>query len=276
MAALEAALANGQFVLHYQPIFVLSTRRVIGVEALVRWQQPERLVPPDDFLPVAEATGFITTLGDWALREAARQLLLWDEGGLRLNYVSVNVSPVQLQDDAYADSVLAAITDTGIEPGRVLLEITESVSIADAERAAAALNWLARVGARVALDDFGTGSSNLASFQRLPLAVLKIDRSFVNHIMESARDRSIVQFVTGLAKANGLATVAEGIETQEQLDVLTGLGGDYGQGWLVSKALAPDALLTAFESGRLVANSPTRQMLERSERFAIERTGKPF
>ncbi|MEM5437340.1 sensor domain-containing phosphodiesterase [Paraburkholderia diazotrophica] len=243
---------NGEFSLHFQPITSSQTRGVVGVEALIRWQHPVHgLVPPSMFIPLAESVGLINYLGNWVLKAACMQLIRWDAQGIRLQYVAVNVSPQQFRDPRFKESVREAIALTGIDPRRLVFEITESLLMHDPQHATTLLEELTGLGIRFAVDDFGTGYSSLAYLQRFPLAKLKIDRSFVENLLTSRNDQAIVSAVVGLAQTLDLELVAEGVETEEQRNLLTEMGCDHIQGWLVCKALPSEELAQRFESRAL-------------------------
>ncbi|MDR5757552.1 EAL domain-containing protein [Caballeronia sp. LZ035] len=252
-ADLYEAVRNGEFSLYFQPITKILTGAVVGVEALMRWNHPVHgLVPPSTFIPLAESIGLINYLGNWVLKAACMQIVQWDAIGIRLDYVSVNVSPQQFRDKRFTAAVQEALALTGIDARRLVFEITESLLMHDPEEATGLLEALTAVGIRFAVDDFGTGYSSLAYLQRFPLSKLKIDRSFVENIVTSRNNRAIVGAVVGLAQSLGLELVAEGVETEAQRDLLAGLGCDHIQGWLISHALPSDELARSFQSNTLV------------------------
>ena len=243
---------NGEFSLHFQPITSSASGGVVGVEALIRWQHPlHGLVPPSTFIPLAESVGLINYLGNWVLKAACMQLMQWDTQGITLEYVAVNVSPQQFRNPRFKESVKEALELSGVDPRRLVFEITESLLMQDPEHATVLLEELAALGIRFAVDDFGTGYSSLAYLQRFPLSKLKIDRSFVENLLTSHNDRAIVSAVVGLARTLGLELVAEGVETQAQRELLKKLGCDHIQGWLVCKALPSDELARRFETHSL-------------------------
>ncbi|WP_176052648.1 putative bifunctional diguanylate cyclase/phosphodiesterase [Paraburkholderia caribensis] len=243
---------NGEFSLHFQPITSSQSHGVVGVEALIRWQHPVHgLVPPSMFIPLAESVGLINYLGNWVLKAACMQLIRWDIQGIRLQYVAVNVSPQQFRDPRFKESVREAIALTGIDPHRLVFEITESLLMHDPQHATALLEELTGLGIRFAVDDFGTGYSSLAYLQRFPLAKLKIDRSFVENLLTSRNDQAIVSAVVGLAQTLDLELVAEGVETEAQRELLTEMGCGHIQGWLVCKALPSEELAQRFASRAL-------------------------
>jgi diguanylate cyclase len=241
--ALHRALDRGEFRVFYQPAVDLSTGEVIGVEALVRWQHPERgLVGPDQFIALTEETGLIVPLGSWVLREACRQWKRWEESGTPAPRMSVNLSARQLGQPDLVDVVAEALQETGMEPGRLSLEITESTVLADTEPALAALEALKRIGVRISLDDFGTGYSSLALLKRIPVDELKVDRSFVAGLGLDPQDSPIVSTVIGLAEALGLAAVAEGVETSAQAEELRRIGCLYAQGFYFARPQPADRM----------------------------------
>ncbi len=251
-ADLYDGVRNGEFSLHFQPISSSQTSAVVGVEALIRWRHPVHgLVPPATFIPLAESIGLINYLGNWVLKAACMQLVAWDLQGFPLQYVAVNVSPQQFRDPRFTQSVRDAIALTGIDPRRIVLEITESLLMQDPAYAKTLLEELTEFGIRFAVDDFGTGYSSLAYLQRFPLAKLKIDRSFVENLLTSRNDRAIVSAVVGLAQTLELELVAEGVETEAQRELLTEMGCDHIQGWLVCKALPSEELAQRFEARQL-------------------------
>jgi diguanylate cyclase (GGDEF)-like protein/PAS domain S-box-containing protein len=252
-ADLRRAIERGELAVHYQPQLELLTGRIAGWEALVRWRHPERgLIPPPTFLSIAEERGLITQIGNLVLEEACRQAKEWQEerhptADTSLN-MSVNISARQLQrPDELVREVVRILEQTGLAPDTLVLEITESLIMEDAEYNVDVLGRLKDLGVQVAVDDFGTGYSNLAYLKRFPMDMLKVDKSFVNGLGEKPEDTAIVEAVISLARALGLRTVAEGIETSGQLERLRDLGCELGQGYYFSRALpayeASDLLL---------------------------------
>lgn len=242
-AELQRALANNDFVVHYQPIVDLATTRIVGVEALVRWMHPERgLISPADFMPMAEETGLIVPLGRWVLEEACRAARLFCSCRTDIG-MSVNLSQKQLQQPALVSEVRAVLEGSGVAPGRLTLEITESVVMEDATATVAVLNQLRRLGMRLAIDDFGTGYSSLSHLRQLPIDVLKLDKEFVDGIASGARDAVLPRTVIEMANALGLRTVAEGIETTEQLESLRQANCELGQGYLFGKAIPAEQMV---------------------------------
>jgi diguanylate cyclase (GGDEF)-like protein len=244
---LHRAIERNELRLHYQPIFNLADGRITSLEALVRWEHPEKgLVPPMQFIPLAEDTGLIVPIGKWVLEEACRQMREWQTAyagaGAENLAVSVNVSARQLQDPRLLADVEHAVQAAGLDPQRLQLEITESVVMQEPEATVVKLNALKGLGIKLAVDDFGTGYSSLAYLKRFPIDVLKIDRAFVAGLTQGGHDAAIVQTVIGLARALGLRTTAEGIEEQAQWSLLEQLGCDQGQGFLFSRPLRPEAV----------------------------------
>jgi diguanylate cyclase (GGDEF)-like protein/PAS domain S-box-containing protein len=235
---LRRAIDNDQLELHYQPIMWLGGNQIVGMEALARWRRPDgTLVPPAEFIPVAEETGLIRSIGRWVLHEACRQLARWrsdlpQAAGLSM---SVNVSARQLQDASIVEDVESALRETGVDPGSLILELTESAVAENVEGAAATLQRLKWMSVQLAMDDFGTGYSSLSSLSRLPLEILKIDQSFVARLDQDAEGRAVVYAITSLATALGVRVTGEGIETASQRSTLMELDCNHGQGFLLGR-----------------------------------------
>ncbi|MEY2588900.1 MAG: hypothetical protein QOJ67_884 [Acidimicrobiaceae bacterium] len=252
--ALRRAVSQREFVVHYQPLVDLKQRKVVGVEALVRWNDPERgLLSPDKFIPIAEDTGLIGPVGNIVLTDACRQVAEWnqDRGELDQLTVSVNLSARQLDLTELAESVTEALTVTGLDPVLLWLEITETTLMKDAPSTLEALYALKALGVTLVVDDFGTGYSSLLYLRRFPVDVLKVDQSFVAGLGDSAEDTAIVVGVVRLAQALGLSAVAEGVETPEQLEQLALLGCELAQGFFWSPPLSADdfeAWLGSFDA----------------------------
>jgi diguanylate cyclase (GGDEF)-like protein len=246
-ADLQRAIDRREFVAHYQPIVELVDGRVLGVEALARWEHPERgLVPPCDFIPVAEETGLIVPIGEIILRTACRQAALWQaELGDRSFAVSVNVAARQLVEPAFVETVRAAIDDAGLAPRTLLLELTETVLMQDTDASVAQLRALKELDVRIAIDDFGTGYSSLRYLQRFPIEILKIAKPFVDGVAHDGDEAILARAVVELGRSLGLATIAEGIEESDQGAALQALGCALGQGFLYSRPL-PAAQLTGL------------------------------
>jgi Amt family ammonium transporter len=259
---LRKALDAHQLVLHYQPIISLADNRVSGFEALVRWNHPERgLIPPGEFIPVAEGSDLIVLLGRWVLIEACRQIAEWQKrfASLPALVIGVNVSARQLIDSRLVEDVRFALSESGLKPESLVLEVTESSIMGKADETLATLNRLKAMNVRLAIDDFGTGYSSLSYLQRLPFDALKIDRSFVCGLGDSNGSLDIVRAILDLAHSLRLRVIAEGVETEEQLRSLSQLGCDFIQGFLFSKpigaAAAEDFYRKTRESGLPYAGS---------------------
>ncbi len=234
---LHGAVERGEFALHYQPVVELASGRVVGVEALARWESPKLgAVPPVKFIPVAEQTGLIVPIGEWVLETASRQAMRWADAGFADLRVAVNVSAMQLHDAGFVDRVRAVLQKAGFDPkcARLALEITESELMHDAEQAVVLLKRLKDLGLHVYIDDFGTGYSSLNYLRRLPVDVLKIDQSFVRDLGQAAEGLAVAKAIIALAGSLGLEVVAEGVETRKQRDVLRKLRCRLGQGYLFS------------------------------------------
>jgi diguanylate cyclase (GGDEF)-like protein len=243
---LRVAIESGHLELAYQPLIELSSGRVSGFEALARWELEGEPVPPSEFIPVAEESGLIVQLGRWALDTATQTLADWDrKTGTRLPInVNVNLSPVQISRDDVAAAVSGALSASGIEGDRLTLELTEGAIIQDPERVARALKALQRFDVKIAMDDFGSGYTSLASLQLLPIDILKIDQRFISGMLEDGDSAAIVDAILSLARALGMETTAEGIESEALAAVLFNKGCTYGQGFYYSEALPADRALT--------------------------------
>jgi diguanylate cyclase (GGDEF)-like protein len=242
---LRRAIEGSELFVLYQPVFDLQDGSILGAEALVRWRHSERgVIPPAEFIPVAERRGLIKAIGDFVLNEACRQLAAWTSAGSCPEQftIGVNVSGRELRDPELATRVTATLERYGIAPERLVLEITENVLIGELGDAHRSIESLAQLGVRIALDDFGIGYSTLAHLRQLCTDILKIDRSFVSQLGGQSRDREIIAAVTGMAHALGMKVVAEGVETEAQRDELAAIGCDAAQGFLFAKPLAPDDL----------------------------------
>jgi diguanylate cyclase (GGDEF)-like protein len=243
---LHHALDCGELVLFYQPQINLHTGSVLGVEALLRWNHPRRgLVAPADFVPLAEASGLIVPIGRWVIAEACRQLAEWKRAGWGAGadiLMSVNVSPRQLADEGLEGAVAEALATTGIRPGSLCLEMTESTVAADPARTARVLQTLKALGVKLSIDDFGTGYSSLSALGEYPIDMLKIDRSFVAALAESGKGHELLGAVVALAQAMRLRAVAEGVETADQVEELRELGCDACQGYYFAPPSPPEGL----------------------------------
>ena len=254
---LDRGLADREFFLDYQPRFNTTTNAIASVEALVRWKHPERgLVPPLEFIPHAERSGAIVRLGEWVLRQACQDALGWPGIG-----ISVNVSPVQFQAGTLVDIVAAVLQETGLDPTRLELEVTESVIIADIDLARTTLEALKQLGVRISMDDFGTGYSSFSNLRALPFDALKIDRQFIRDMDTRSGGREVVQAILALGKALHLSVTAEGVETPNQLSMLTTDQCSELQGFLLARPMPP-AQITAW----LERRNPTDLSLEPTRR----------
>src|SRR5450755_3233044 len=237
--SLRRALEREEFLLHYQPKVNLDTGEITGGEALIRWQHPDRgLVPPSQFVPIAEDCGLILQIGRWVLREACRQAREWQDAGLLFKRISVNVSAAEFRHKDFVEGVRTILAETGFEASRLELELTEGVLMNDAESTASVLKGLKAMGLHLAVDDFGTGYSSLSYLQQFPIDVLKIDQSFVQRISSDPNDTTIVRAIIDMGRNLKHRVIAEGIETQEQLAFLQARHCSEGQGYLFSRPLA--------------------------------------
>ena len=249
---LRRAIDEGQLVLHYQPQVNLETGQVCGMEALVRWHDPERgTISPAEFIPLAEEIGLIIPLGKWVMNEALRQNRAWQDAGFPALPMSINLSPRQFRESNLTEQVSELLKRHGQPPALLELEITESSLMDDVERARATLEELAAMGVSLAIDDFGTGYSSLNYLKRLPLSKLKIDQSFVRDLATDADDSAIVNAIVGLSRSLGLSTVAEGVESEDQLAALRRLGCTKIQGYYFSRPLMPTLATEIFHPKRL-------------------------
>jgi diguanylate cyclase (GGDEF)-like protein len=240
---LRRALDRNEFTLHYQPKLVSPNGPMVGAEALLRWNKPgEGLVPPDQFLPVAERTGLIVPIGNWVIDEACRQMRAWRDAGHAEWTVAVNVSTAQLNHAGLVDTLRDALVRHRIEPRHLTVEVTESTAMRDAETSLAILNQVAALGVGISIDDFGTGYSSLLYLKQLPADELKIDRGFVTELACGNDDEAIVSAIIALGKTLGLKIVAEGVETVEQQELLTRLGCNALQGYLLGSPVSADEL----------------------------------
>ena len=241
-ADLSAAVQADQLFLVYQPIFALPSQEAVSVEALVRWQHPVRgVVPPDCFIPLAEENGLIVTIGRWVLDEACRQAAAWAAEGLHVG-ISVNVSAHQLGRKGFADDVRQALQESGIEPSSLTLEITETTLMRDVDAACEHLDAIKALGVQVAIDDFGTGYASLSHLRRMPVDILKIDRSFVSALGDGGHSRELLEAIFGVGQALSLTVVAEGVEDESQLAVLEEMGCDRAQGYLLGMPSAAEVV----------------------------------
>jgi EAL domain-containing protein (putative c-di-GMP-specific phosphodiesterase class I)/CheY-like chemotaxis protein len=237
-AELRDALAAREFVLHYQPKVELATGQVVGCEALLRWQHPQRgLVMPGEFLDAAEASDMILELGEWVLRTGCAQIVAWHDAGAPAVALAVNLSGRQFRDERLPERVASALRDTGLRPPALELDLTEAIVMEDAANFVTRLAALKALGIRLSLDDFGTGYSNLSYLKRFPLDFLKVDRSFVQDVTTNPDDAAIVRAVISLGHSLGLAVVAEGVETEAQVEWLRRERCEQIQGYVFSRPL---------------------------------------
>ncbi len=243
---LRKALANGEFRLHYQPLVNIQNNEITAFEALLRWNHPIRgLVPPAEFIPIAEETGLIIPLGEWVLRGACQETANWPTN----IKVAVNLSPAQLNSRNFTDVVVNALAASGVSANRLQLEITETVLLQNTFNTLATLQKLRALGVQIALDDFGTGYSSLSYLRSFPFDKIKIDRSFIQDLMNGAEPLAIVHAIAGLAKSLNMTSTAEGVETKQQLEALQALGCIEMQGYLFSQARPPAEIVRMFLNG---------------------------
>jgi diguanylate cyclase (GGDEF)-like protein len=248
--SLRRALERQEFALHYQPKVDLKTGGITGAEALLRWTHPVRgLISPAEFIPVAEDCGLILPIGKWVLHEACKQARAWLDAGLPPITMAVNISAMAFRDDGFLDGVFAILTETGLDPRFLELELTESVLMKRAESAASVLQKLRARGVRVAVDDFGTGYSSLSYLRKFSIDALKIDQSFVRQITTTPDDTAIVTAVVSMGRSLKLRVIAEGVETQEELVFLQALLCDEAQGYYFSPAVVADQFAPLLKAG---------------------------
>ena len=267
-ADLRRAIEQEEFVLHYQPIVLLHTGEITGVEALVRWQHPRRgMISPPQFIPVAEETGLIVPLGRWVVRDACRQAARWQKmRGLPLT-LTVNVSGHQIQGESMVEDVRGALQDSGLDARHLVLEITESVLMQQSETLLLRLRALKSLGVRLAIDDFGTGYSSLGYLQRFPIDILKIDKSFVDDVGTNSGEPALARAVIALGETLRLQTIAEGIEQRRQLNGLQELGCEMGQGFYFARAIAASAIdeILAASADGAAGPPPYERLVQRRE-----------
>jgi predicted signal transduction protein with EAL and GGDEF domain len=240
---LRQAIMYGQFELYYQPVVNLQNGKITGCEALLRWHHPERgMISPTEFITIAEETGLIDQLGEWVLRTACAEAMTWPDD----IKVAVNVSPVQFKNQTLALTVIGALAASGLPARRLELEITETAIIHNEEATLVKLSQLREMGVQISLDDFGTGYSSLRYLQRIPFEKIKIDQSFIENVADNDVSHAIVQAVITVAKARNVITVAEGVETEQQRELLRMLGCSEMQGYLFSRPVPVQDLLQFF------------------------------
>jgi EAL domain-containing protein (putative c-di-GMP-specific phosphodiesterase class I) len=256
---LRSALAGEQFRLVYQPIYNLEDLSIIGVEALLRWQHPvEGTIQPDNFIPLLEQTGQIREVGNWVLRRACEQMAAWHANGDTLD-VSVNVSGRQLDDDSIVEHIRDALALSGLDAGSLIIEVTETALMRDASSAVTRLRAVKDLGVRIAIDDFGTGYSSLAYLEQFPVDYIKIDKSFTRAMASSPESHALIRTFVQLGKDLGLKTLAEGVETTDELDLLRADEVSEAQGFLLSRPLDPEVLETQLLAPlRAIADTTAR------------------
>jgi diguanylate cyclase (GGDEF)-like protein/PAS domain S-box-containing protein len=248
--SLRRALERRELTLHFQPVIDLKTGRITAAEALIRWTHPTRgAVSPAQFIPVAEDCGLILPIGNWVLREACKQGRAWADAGLPPTTMAVNISAVELRDEKFLDGVFTILEDTGLDPGLLELELTESVLMKHADSTESTLKKLRARGVQLAVDDFGTGYSSLSYLRKFSIDTLKIDQSFVRQITTTPEDTAIVAAVIGMGRGLKLRVVAEGVETQEELVFLRAHQCDEAQGYYFSRPVLPEQLAKLLETG---------------------------
>jgi diguanylate cyclase (GGDEF)-like protein len=244
-SAMYEGIENGEFTLHYQPIFCVQTGHLRGAEALMRWQNPNHgFISPMKFIPLAENSGLIKILGAWALRSACHQAKQWRDAGLEDFYISVNVSPHQFMQEDFLEVINGALSESGLLPENLMLEITEGVLMDNPQQSGEILTQLHAAGIRIAVDDFGTGYSSLSYLKKFPLSVLKIDKSFVDDLVNSVEDMAIVGTILSLAEGLNLQVVAEGVENDAQLGFLRQEGCNLVQGYLTGRPVNSELFRT--------------------------------
>ena len=268
--SLENSLRHGmerqEFVLHYQPKMNLQTNAIIGVEALIRWHHPHRgLVPPEQFVPIAEECGLIIPIGRWVLREACRQARAWQGDGRPPMCMAINISAVELRDKDFVAGVRAILTETGLAPHNLELELTETFLMQDSQSTATVLQALKEMGVQLALDDFGTGFSSLSHLKRFQMDTLKIDQSFVRHLTTDAGDAGIVSAVISMGRSLHMRVVAEGVETPEQLAFLQDHNCPEGQGYYFSQPLTVGEFTELLGRSVVEPRSPDGRLTRKSD-----------
>lgn len=246
--SLYKALNRDEFLLHYQPQVDLNTGQIVAMEALIRWQHPELgLVNPNQFIPLAEETGLIEPIGEWVLQTACTQNRAWQVAGLPPMRIAVNLSARQFQQQNLAKTIARILAVTGLEPGCLEVEITESIAMQNIDFTISVLQELQEMGIQIAMDDFGIGYSSLATLRRFPLHTLKVDREFVNEVTTDSKDAAIIESVVALGHGLELKVIAEGVETAEQLNFLRLVQCDGMQGYFFSRPLPVEAAAQCIE-----------------------------
>jgi EAL domain-containing protein (putative c-di-GMP-specific phosphodiesterase class I) len=253
---LHKAIERNEMVLHYQPKVDVRAAKMVGAEALMRWQRAGALVLPGDFIPLAEETGLIVPLSEWAVREAARQAKIWQHSFGFTDSIAVNLPSRLFERSDLVDNIRQSVSAYGVPPKTILLEITENNLMKDLHNVSVSLHRLNEIGVEIAIDDFGTGYSSLAYLTTLPISELKIDRSFVRDLGITPQSSAVVSAIIALARSLGLRVIGEGVETMRQMDVLHRLGCSVMQGFLFAKAMPPDDVETWLRQTVLPRKAP--------------------
>jgi predicted signal transduction protein with EAL and GGDEF domain len=255
-ADLRNALAREEFVLHYQPQYDVTTNELVGVEALLRWNRPGMgLVGPGSFLPNAEENGLIIPINEWVLRRACSDAQRWQRDGLPMFRVAVNLSPIQFRRKNVPLQIARVLSQTGLDPRRLELELTENIVMQDIDAVANDLRELNRLGVAIAIDDFGTGYSSLSYIKKLPVQRIKIDQTFVRNMTQDPNDAAIVRAIITLGRSLGLEVIAEGVETTRQLEVLQESGCTLAQGFMLGRPVPSAAISALFQDKRALSAS---------------------
>ena len=248
--SLRRALERQEFVLYYQPKVNLHSGAIVGVEALIRWQHPERgLLLPAQFVPIAEDCGLILPIGRWVLRAACEQASTWLQAGLPPITIAVNTSALEFRANDFLENIRTTLTDTGVEPSYLELELTESILMRDAKSTDTLLHALADLGVKLAIDDFGTGYSSLSYLWQFPIDTLKIDQSFVSRMTNNPDDATIAKAVIAMGKSLKQRVIAEGVETPQQYAFLQDQDCDEGQGYYIGRPVVAETLATMLQTG---------------------------
>jgi EAL domain-containing protein (putative c-di-GMP-specific phosphodiesterase class I) len=248
--SLKKALEREEFIIYYQPQVDIETKQIIKCEALLRWNHPKMgIVPPKDFIPIAEKTGLIVSIGEWVLREASKQLKIWHSMGFKDLRLSVNISARQFQEPNLVDTISDILDSTGLEHNFLELEITENSAMQDIKLAMKTVKQLKTMGIKIAIDDFGTGFSSLNYIREFLADILKIDKSFVWNVTRDINDAALTAAIIQMAKTLNMGVVAEGVETKEQLDFLYSKGCKQIQGYLISPPVEPQAFVQLLSQG---------------------------